>query len=303
SSGVVRGVATGTATVTARSGNMTASASVTVSAVPVGSVTVSPAEASVPAGTTVQLTAEVKDAGGNVLNDRAVNWSSSDTAVATVSASGLVTGVATGTATITAASGDKSGSAKVTVTPSQSAAVARVEISPSADTLDALGAKVQFAATAYDGDGAPVTGARITWASLNPNIATVDSMGNVTAKAVGAALIVAAAPCCGKADTAGVVVRQVVASVSVSPSSRSIAVAESYRLSAGAEDANGNPVPDATFVWTSSNNSVATVDGTGLVTGVSSGSATITATSGDKKASAQINVTGGGGGGDASLVN
>src|SRR5690606_8908560 len=150
---------------------------------------------------------------------------------------------------------------------------------------------------------AALNGARIAWTSLNPNIATVDSMGNVTAKAVGAALIVAAAPCCGKADTAGVVVRQVVASVSVSPSSRSIGVAESYRLSAGAEDANGNPVPDATFVWTSSNNSVATVDGTGLVTGVASGSATITVASGDKKASAQISVTGGAGGGDASLVN
>src|SRR5690606_22621920 len=63
-------------------------------------------------------------------------------------------------------------------------------------------------------------------------------------------------------------------------------------------------MPNATFVWTSSNNSVATVDGTGLVTGVGSGSATITVASGDKKASAQINVTGGGsGGGDASLVN
>src|SRR5690606_37894725 len=297
SSGRDRGVATGKATITARAGNSTGSASVTVSAMPVGSVTVSPAQASVPAGTTVQLTAEVKGAGGDVLDDPAVRWSSSDTTVATVSTSGLVTGVAAGTATIAAASGDESGSAEVTVTPSSSS-VARVEISPSADTLDALGSKVQFSAKAYDDDGAALNGARIAWTSLNPNIATVDSMGNVTAKAVGAALIVAAAPCCGKADTAGVVVRQVVASVSVSPSSRSIAVAESYRLSAGAEDANGNPVPNATFVWTSSNNSVATVDGTGLVTGVSSGSATITATSGDKKASAQINVTGGGGGGD-----
>src|SRR5690606_16063559 len=147
-SGVVRGVATGKTTVTARAGNRSASASVTVSATPVGSVTVSPAQASVPAGTTVQLTAEVKDAEGNVLDDRAVTWSSSDTTVATVSTSGLVTGVAAGTATITAASGDKSGSAEVTVTPPSSSSVARVEISPSADTLDALGATVQFAAKA-----------------------------------------------------------------------------------------------------------------------------------------------------------
>src|SRR5690606_15135113 len=118
-------------------------------------------------------------------------------------------------------------------------------------------------------------------------------------------LIVAAAPCCGKADTAGVVVRQVVTSVSVSPSSRSIAVNESYRLDASAKDANGNAVPDAKFSWTSSNSSIARVDATGLVTGVASGNATITVTSNGKSASAQISVTGGGGssGGSASLVN
>ena len=304
-SGVVRGVAAGKATITARAGNRAASVSVTVSPTPVGSVSVSPAQASIPAGTTIQLTAEVKDAGGKVLDGRPVTWSSSDTDIATVSASGLVTGVAPGKATITAASDGKSGSAQVTITTSPSSRVARVEISPSADTLDALGSKVQFAARAYDGDGDVLSDARIVWTSLHPNIATVDSMGIVTARAVGAALIVAAAPCCGKADTAGVVVRQVVTSVSVSPSSRSIAVNESYRLDASAKDANRNAVPDAKFSWTSSNSSIARVDATGLVTGVASGNATITVTSNGKSASAQISVTGGGGssGGSASLVN
>lgn len=308
SSGVVRGNGEGKATITAKAGDKTASVSVTVSPTPVGSVSVTPAQASIAAGVTVQLTAEVKDAAGNVLNNRPVTWSSSDTTVATVSSSGVVTGVAPGKATITAASGGKSGSAQVTVT-TPSSQVARVEISPSVDTLDALGSKVQFVAKSYNSSGDVLSGARVAWRSLHPNIATVDSMGIVTAKAVGAALIVATAPCCEKADTAGVVIRQLVTSVSVSPSSRSIAVGESYRLDASAKDANGNVVPDAKFSWTSSNSSIARVDDTGLVTGVAAGSATITVTTNGRSASAQISVTGGSGGsgggsgGSASLVN
>lgn len=306
-SGRVRGVSVGTATITARAGNRTASATVTVSSTPVGSVSVSPAEASVQAGSAVQLTAQVKDPAGNILKDRPVTWSSSDTTVATVSVSGLVRGIKAGAATITAASGGKSGSAQVMVTAAPSSQVARVEITPAADTLDALGAKTQFTARAYGGDGGLLSGARITWISLHPNIATVDSMGIVTARAVGAALIVAAAPCCGKADTARVLVRQVAASVEVSPTSRGIEVGASYRLEATAKDANGHVVPDAKFSWTSSNSSVAVVDQTGLVTGIAIGSATITVTSSGKTASAQINVTGGGNGGNggsgsASLV-
>src|SRR5690606_29134268 len=144
-------------------------------------------------------------------------------------------------------------------------------------------------------DGSVLSGARITWTSLHPDIATVDNMGIVTAKAVGAALIVAAAPCCGKADTARAVVRQLVASVSLNPTSRSIEVGASYRLEATAKDAGGNVVPDAQFSWTSSNSSVATVDATGLVTGIAAGSATITVTSNGPRASATTAAPGEGG--------
>ncbi len=83
--------------------------------VPVASVTVSPATASVTVGQTVQLTATPRDAAGNPLSGRAVAWVSSATRVATVSGSGLVAGVAAGTATITASSEGQSGTAAVTV--------------------------------------------------------------------------------------------------------------------------------------------------------------------------------------------
>ena len=82
----------------------------------VASVEVTPPTATVAAGQTVQLVATPKDSSGNPLAGRAVTWASSSTSIATVNASGLVTGVAAGSATITATSEGKSGSAAITVT-------------------------------------------------------------------------------------------------------------------------------------------------------------------------------------------
>src|SRR5207237_4828429 len=83
---------------------------------PVASVTVSPAATSVSVGATVQLTATLKDASGNVLTCRSLTWASSTLGMATVSTGGLVTGVAVGAATITATSEGHTGSSAVTVT-------------------------------------------------------------------------------------------------------------------------------------------------------------------------------------------
>ena len=83
--------------------------------VPVATVSVTPAPDTVRAGLTVTLTATTSDANGNVLTGRTVTWGSDNTSVATVNASGVVTGVSAGTATITATSEGQSGSAGVTV--------------------------------------------------------------------------------------------------------------------------------------------------------------------------------------------
>jgi hypothetical protein len=81
----------------------------------VAGVKVSPSSTKAEVGDSVRLTAEVRDADGDALMDRALRWSSSHSTVATVDASGLVTAVAEGSATITATSEDVSGSAIVTV--------------------------------------------------------------------------------------------------------------------------------------------------------------------------------------------
>src|SRR5437762_12034 len=118
SSGTVHATEPGSADVIAASGNHRDSATIVVVAqapAAVASVTVSPSTASLLVGATAQLTATTKDSAGTVLTGRTVAWTSSDTTVARVSASGLVTGKAAGTATITATSEGKSGTASVTV--------------------------------------------------------------------------------------------------------------------------------------------------------------------------------------------
>src|SRR5438128_397070 len=87
-----------------------------LTALPVAWVTVSPASTSVPVGATVQRSAVTTDSAGNTLPGLGVAWTSNNAAVAAVSGSGLVTSVATGTATITATSEGQSGTAAITVT-------------------------------------------------------------------------------------------------------------------------------------------------------------------------------------------
>jgi len=88
--------------VSASAGGVMGSATVTANGVPVASVVVSPATVSMSVSGTAQLSATPKDAFGTVLTGRAVTWTSANPAVATVSAAGLVTGVAAGSTTITA---------------------------------------------------------------------------------------------------------------------------------------------------------------------------------------------------------
>ena len=115
-SGVVTSAANGTATITATAGSVSGAAAVTVAQV-VSAVAVSPsADTLVALGDSVRLVAEATDANGHgVVAATEFVWASSDTAVASVGSSGLVTAAGNGSATITASAGSASGSAVVTV--------------------------------------------------------------------------------------------------------------------------------------------------------------------------------------------
>src|SRR5207302_1869065 len=241
---------------------------------PVATVSVSPATANVLIGATVQLTATPKDANGTPLSGRVVTWASNNQAVATVSASGLVTAQAVGTATITATSEGKSGTAAITVTD---VAVASVDVAPATASVPVNGT-VQLVATPKDGSGTPLAGRVVTWASSSTTIATVSASGLVTGKAAGTATITATSE--GKSGTASITVTPVpVAAVTVSPASQTIQTGGAVQLTATPRDASGTPLSGRTITWASDHTGVATVSATGLVTGAGVGTATITATS------------------------
>ncbi len=198
--GLVTGVSAGSATLSATSGGKSGTATVTVTPVPVAAVSVTPATATLAVGGTVQLTATPQDSAGNPLSARTVAWSTSSSGVATVSTSGLVTGIAAGSATITATSGGKSGTATVTVSL---VPVATVSVTPAAATV-AVGGTVQLAATPRDSAGNPLSARTVTWSTSSSGVATVSTSGLVTGIAAGSATITATSG--GKSGTAAITV-------------------------------------------------------------------------------------------------
>lgn len=117
-------------------------------------------------------------------------------------------------------------------------------------------------------------------------MATVDSVGLVTAVRVGQTRVTAAVE--GVTGEARVSVTQLTRSVAVSPAADTMVHGDTLRLSAEASDANGYPVAGSKFTWSSSDVSVATVDPSGLVRGVSEGWATITVMAGDTHGTSEI---------------
>ncbi|MDE2784701.1 MAG: Ig-like domain-containing protein [Gemmatimonadota bacterium] len=133
STGLVTAEGAGTTTVIAAAGDASGAVVVTVMQ-SAGSVVVSPSEGTVALDDTLRLTAEAFDENGHRVDGAAFSWSSSDPAVARVAESGLVTGVALGTTTISATSGDASGTAEITVeNPDRAALVALYEATAGPD--------------------------------------------------------------------------------------------------------------------------------------------------------------------------
>ena len=175
--GVVTAVSNGTAQITAISGSASASVPVTVTQ-SVTRIVITPQSATLSAvGETVKLSSTVRDRNGNLIPDAMVAWSSSDPAVASVDGQGLVTSAGSGTALITATSGSASESVPVAVMQS----AIRIVINPHSAQLGAIGESVSFTAAVHDKNGNPISGARVTWSSSNPAVASVNEDGKVTA--------------------------------------------------------------------------------------------------------------------------
>jgi hypothetical protein len=173
------------------------------------------------------------------------------------------------------------------VTPPPAPTVASVTISPASTSVPS-GATKQFSVSGTMSDGSAAT--------IKPRYTatggTISSAGLYTAgKVAGTFAVIATDSASGKADTSSVTVTPVVTSVNVTPGSASVQVGGTTQLSATVLDANGATMSGQTVTWSSSNTGVATVSGSGLVTGVAGGTATITATSSGKQGTAAVTVS------------
>jgi uncharacterized protein YjdB len=162
--GVVTGVKPGTATITAKIGELTAVCTVSVKTVPIEGVALDLSEATIEVDGTVTLAATVSPENAT---DKTVTWSSSDESVATV-ADGVVTGVKAGTATITAKAGEETATCVVTVKDAV-IAVTKVTLDKTEASVEVDGT-VTLAATVSPENATDKT---VTWSSSDKNIATV----------------------------------------------------------------------------------------------------------------------------------
>jgi uncharacterized protein YjdB len=276
STGQVTGIAPGSATIVAAIDGQSATATVTVRAVPVAAVRVTPDNTSVGVGGTVRLGAVVTDAAGNTLAGRAVSFASNNSGVARVADDGTVTGVSAGTATITATSEGVNGTAtvRVTATPPATVAVASVRVTPGAASVPAS-ASVQLAAEPRDANGNVLSGRAVAWSSSDQNVATVTSDGRVIGVNPGNATVRATSE-----GVTGSATITVTATVRVSPSAVSVRDRGNTNRTAQlvATDHNGRVLSSTEVTWSSSNTGIASVSTNGLVRGESSGSGTATAT-------------------------
>lgn len=235
-SGIVTGLATGSVTITYTTGTCFVTATVTVNPNPSA---ISPVTASMCVGATTTLSDATP--GGS--------WSSGNTSVATVGSTGVVTGVASGTATISYTVAGCSATRDVTVLVTPAA------ISPTSSTV-CVGSAVILTNTVVGG----------TWASSNPAIAAVgSSTGTVTGVATGNVTITYALGTCS-----------VTATVTVDPTPSAISPSTPVILCVGNTASLSDPTPGGT--WSSTNTSVATVNTSGVVTAVSSGTSDISYT-------------------------
>ena len=236
-----------------------------VKSIPVTGVTVSPATVSLAVGETAALTATVEP---NDATTQTVTWSSSDAAIAAVDATtGEVTAVSAGETIITATTqdGGKTSVCVVTVT----VPVTGVTVSPATLSLP-VGESTTLTPTVEPNNA---TNQTVTWSSSDAGIAIVDATtGEVTAVAVGEAIITATTQDGGKTSACTVTVIVPVTGISLDNSALTLAVGESEQLVHTIEPANAT---NQNVTWASSNDAIVTVSD-GTVTAIAAGTAIIT---------------------------
>jgi trimeric autotransporter adhesin len=302
-SGVVTGVAAGTAMIAAQTGGLSGSAALTVTgssgggggtgggggaAANLTSITIAPANPLIAINTVQQLTATGSYSDGSSADlTSLVTWSSSPIGVATVNATGAVTGVAAGSATITATLSNVSQSTTATVT---APTISAISVTPEGMTLP-IGIGQQFTATAIysDGSSADLTSG-VIWTSSAPTVASIDSTGLASMLAPGTTTVTATVGSLTDSTSLTVVAAHLT-SISVSPSTTSLALGTEQQFTATGTFDDGSTQVLPSVQWSSSAQNVLTVSSTGLGTAIVAGTSTVTATSGSISGTASVTVS------------
>jgi uncharacterized protein YjdB len=243
----------------------------------ISSITLNINNATIYVGNTINLKASI--APYNATN-KEIKWSSSDTSTATVNNNGTVTAKKNGTAIITATAGGKSTRATITIKNP----ITSLEISPTSLNIK-LGSTATIKALI---NSKPADNNEISWTSSNPNVATVNNSGVVTAKAKGTAVITATAGEITKSTTINVIVP--VTGISLNKKTETIYLNSNTNTTTLTATITPSNADNKAITWSSSNTNIATINN-GKVTAISPGTATITATTADGNKTATYTIT------------
>ena len=276
--GLIKGVKTGTASITVMAGDVVETLDITVYEKVTG-IGLNVTSKEVTIGNILQLSATVYP---NNADNKKVKWSSSDTKVATVTANGRVTAIAYGTATITATTedGGYTRSCTLTVKP-----VSVTGISLNTKTADVgIGGSCQLIAEILPENA---TNKEVTWTSSKPEIAEVKD-GLVTGIREGTAIIIVKSKDGAKTASCTITVKNLsVTGITLDRRELDMEINETYRLIPSISPTGAN---NQNITWASDNEEVAAVSD-GTVTAKKVGTAIITATTEDGSYTAACTVT------------
>lgn len=213
--------------------------------------------------------------------ERAVTWTSSDTSIITVNASGQIKGVAVGTATITATSKiHENLTSSVTITVEEKPVIPPVPVTSITLDHDGVGYIGESGRVNATVSPANATNKSLVWSSSNPDVATVDQSGNVTYLSAGTTTITARSSAYAIEDSVEITVKEVLSKtitlkmedLTETKNGYSIVIKHSATLTATLDE--NATVLEVTF--TSSNPDVASISSDGTIEGVSIGKTTIT---------------------------
>jgi hypothetical protein len=279
--GIATGVAAGSATISAALGAATGSSSLTVSSATPVSITLTPATSDVAIGSYLSLHAVGKFSDGSTQPiNLATAWSvtPSNGSIATVDQTGVVTGVATGTATVMAKIGAVTATASLSV---QSPTA--IAITPTAPSI-ALGTQTHLVATATFADATTQdVSSSVMWVSTAPAVATIsDALGSAGwASGITAGTAIIGAGLDGQSAAVQLTVTDatlttIAISLPAAPANIALGTTQQYQATGTFSDSSTQDLSNQ-VTWTSSDQAVAVINGSGLATSTGTGTTTIKA--------------------------